>query len=54
MKTHNPTKSEYIAPSIHTTEIRVEQGFQQSAFEQEEAGKAGSISYCAEENDFDI
>lgn len=53
MKTNTPIKSEYIAPSIHTTEIRVEQGFQQSVFEQEEAGKAGSVNYCAD-NDFDI
>ena len=53
MKTHHKVKSEYIAPSVHTTEIRVEQGFQQSLFEQEKAGKAGSVNYC-EDNDFDI
>ena len=53
MKTNNQIKEQYIAPSLEVIQLSVEQGFQQSLFEDEKIGKAGSLNYSLD-NDLDI
>jgi hypothetical protein len=52
MKIIEPIKK-YIAPSIEVIYLCVEQGFQQSLFEDEMIGKPGSLNYSFD-NDYDI
>ena len=53
MKIMDKNKEKYIAPSLEVIQLSVEQGFQQSLFNDEMIGKPGSLNYSFD-NDFDI